>query len=461
MRPDGMQDIELEAVVRLFRASGVSRLYVKYLAPNDNSKNQIYLRSSLELINLFPVQGDIRVDKSTSRKPGGEGKSRLNMKASIPFYWLDSAGRSFSAPSTQLILYPQYPEVRMSGFLQGAEWCPSELLRPAKRGREEGRVLFLGIHPSGKVLGFLADPQSSAARNARDLDLESEVGPLAELDIEEILGLEDERTLLLRELRRIHELDWIQSKTLKADGSVGICRGPRCGGYTLEAELGVVPNGLAEPDFHGWEVKQHGVTNLARPANRPITLMTPNPDFGDFYDLSLVDFVRQYGYPDRNGRPHRLNFGGIYRHGDAVELTGLTLRIDGFDPRDPGRFEADGSVRLEDDRGTIAAGWSFPKLLKHWQGKHNRAVYVPSESKRGDLPHYRYGRRVSLGQQTNFLRFLDAIASGALYLDPASKIVEVPGETIRKKSRNQFRMKCSELHSLYRDWETVDLLAEA
>lgn len=456
-----MQDLDLEATVRLFRGSGVSRLYVKYLAPNDNSKNQIYLRSNLELLNLFPVRGEIRVEKSASLKPGGKGKSRLNMKASIPFYWLDSAGRSFLAPNTQLILYPQYPEIRMSGFLQGAEWRPSELLVPTRRGREEGRVLFLGIHPSGKVFGFLADPKSPAAKNARDLDLESEDGPLAELDVEAILGLEDDRTVLLRELRRIHELDWIQSKTLKADGSVDICRGPRCGGYTLEAELGVVPNGLAEPDFRGWEVKQHGVMNLTRPANRPVTLMTPNPDFGDFYDLSLADFVRQYGYPDRNGRPHRLNFGGIYRHGVAVDLTGLTLRLHGFDISDPGRFEADGSVRLENDRGAVAAGWSFPKLLKHWQEKHNRAVYVPSESKRGDLPYYRYGPTVSLGQQTNFLRFLGAIASGALYIDPASKVIEAPGEKIRTKSRNQFRMKFNQLESLYREWETVDLLAHA
>jgi hypothetical protein len=42
------------------------------------------------------------------------------------------------------------------------------------------------------------------------------------------------------------------------------CEAPNCGGYTLEAELGITPNGYSEPDFLGWEVKQFGVANFAR-----------------------------------------------------------------------------------------------------------------------------------------------------------------------------------------------------
>ncbi|MEO0062747.1 MAG: hypothetical protein RLZZ08_1307, partial [Pseudomonadota bacterium] len=34
--------------------------------------------------------------------------------------------------------------------------------------------------------------------------------------------------------------------------------------YTLEAELGITPNGIAEPDFQGWEVKQYGVRDFVR-----------------------------------------------------------------------------------------------------------------------------------------------------------------------------------------------------
>jgi len=42
------------------------------------------------------------------------------------------------------------------------------------------------------------------------------------------------------------------------------CEAFQCGGYTLEAELGIIPNGKAEPDYLGYEVKQYSVTNLNR-----------------------------------------------------------------------------------------------------------------------------------------------------------------------------------------------------
>ena len=50
---------------------------------------------------------------------------------------------------------------------------------------------------------------------------------------------------------------------------------------TLEAELGITPNGYAEPDFMGWEVKQYGVTDfIAIRPRSPVTLMTPEPTGG-------------------------------------------------------------------------------------------------------------------------------------------------------------------------------------
>ena len=53
----------------------------------------------------------------------------------------------------------------------------------------------------------------------------------------------------------IHELGWIESKRLNSDGKAISYRAPNGGGYTLEAELGIVPNGVSEPDYLGWEVK--------------------------------------------------------------------------------------------------------------------------------------------------------------------------------------------------------------
>ena len=85
------------------------------------------------------------------------------------------------------------------------------------------------------------------------------------------------------------------------------------GGYTLEAELGILPNGYAEPDFMGWEVKQYGVRDFERyTAKSPVTLMTPEPTGGVYRDGGLEVFLRRFGYPDKAGNAGRINFGGVY-----------------------------------------------------------------------------------------------------------------------------------------------------
>jgi hypothetical protein len=45
------------------------------------------------------------------------------------------------------------------------------------------------------------------------------------------------------------------SKQLDTDCQFNPCTAPQCGGFTLEAELGIPKNSEAEPDFLGWEVK--------------------------------------------------------------------------------------------------------------------------------------------------------------------------------------------------------------
>ncbi len=83
------------------------------------------------------------------------------------------------------------------------------------------------------------------------------------------------------------------------------------GGYTLEAELGIRPNGDAEPDFMGWEVKQYGVANFIKFAPKsPVTLMTPEPTGGIYRDAGVTAFyLKRFGYPDKGGKPDRINYG--------------------------------------------------------------------------------------------------------------------------------------------------------
>ncbi len=440
----------IDRIKEMMRDNGVTRLYLKYLSPNDNSKNQPYFGGSLDVLNILPVSSEISVEKPDSRKSTLRPSS-ARLKASIDFKWLDDAGRCFSAPHTKLIVYPQYPEVRFSGFLRGAEWSPAEYMDPGKLGRAPGRVLFLGVTPDNCVIGYLAPPDSTAAREAIHLALEATIAVFAELELAPP-ATPDSKAILLSKLLRIHRAGWFAGKALTNDGSFRKCNNPNCGGYTLEAELGIVPNGKSEPDFMGWEVKQYSTPVL--------TLMTPQPDMGDYSRLSVRDFIAKYGYPDRQGRPGRTNFGGIHRLEEQHHLTMLTLSLEGYSHSRPDKFDPDGGLVLVSNSGEIAAGWSFGKLLEHWNKKHNKAVYVPSESDTSNRAArcYKYGNLVHLGEGTSFTRLLRALIPGQLYYDPALKLVTLPDGRSETKTRHQFRMRFVDLSTLYRTWSSVDLL---
>jgi hypothetical protein len=261
-----------------------------------------------------------------------------------------------------------------------------------------------------------------------------------------------DRVLLLAELCRISQLGWIDSKRLDRTGAVLPCLAPNCGGYTLEAELGVTPNGYSEPDFHGWEVKQHGVANFERESNSLITLMTPEPSDGFYVREGVIAFVEKYGYPDVRGREGRLNFGGSFRRGVRLPRTGLRLEILGYDEASGKIADAAGGIALLDDDDAEAAVWRFADLIGHWSRKHARAVFVPSVTREEPMRQYRYSDAVRLGTGTTFDRFLSAFWSGAVVYDPGIKVEGYPNR-LRTKRRSQFRLKSSELSTLYESFE--------
>lgn len=94
-------------------------------------------------------------------------------------------------------------------------------------------------------------------------------------------------------------MGWIDSKRLDRDGNILACNAPNCGGYTLEAELGIIPNGYSAPDFLGWEIKQFGVKKFTRINNAIITLMTPEPNGGIYKNEGIEYFLKHYGYADK------------------------------------------------------------------------------------------------------------------------------------------------------------------
>ena len=438
--------MQLGQILRIFRDKGCRRVIAKPLSANDNSKNQVYFGPDFGVLNIFP---------NLNISPHSTGTHGDVFKAPLPLFWVGDDGTAFPAPTAQIILYPQYPEVRFSGFLKGCKGAPSELMTT----RLAGRLLLMGIHPDGRVFGYAA---------SRDDELTVEYGSKKNLRSHGVFTdlplpgeASDTRNALLRELQRVTNLSWINSKRLTGDGRVIEYKAPNGGGYTLEAELGITPNGFSEPDYLGWEVKQHRVSRFDRFNIGVITLMTPEPT-GGLYQSSGADvFVRTYGYPDKSGKPDRLNFGGQHLFGSRQILTGLELKLDGYDNTSGKITAGTGALVLYDAQGNEAASWSFAGLMKHWNRKHNKAVYVPSMNRlHGENIQYCYGNVVCLGEDTEFLSFLRQVALGRIYYDPGIKIEHASSPKPIIKKRSQFRIRTKDLRTLYRSFDAVDVLSK-
>lgn len=443
--------MNIKTLLRLFSDKGCNKIYVKELSPNDNSKNQVYLGGSFDVLNILPIK-EIITDSDGNWK-------RDRYKTRLDFYWINNEGILNQAPNAQLILYPKYPEVRFSGFLQGSKNAPSELMA----NRIAKRLLFLGVSGSAQIIGYVVGPESTLAKEFHSLTAAEEVGVFKALTVIGSKIEYDSKHKLLIELKRINELGWINSKRLDRERNILPCNSSNCGGYTLESELGITPNGYSEPDYLGWEVKQFGVKNFSKFKSTVITLMTPEPTHGFYVDKGVEYFIREYGYADKMGREHRMNFGGIHKYGIIEKTTGLKLIVDGYNAEDGKIDNLDGYVGLIDKKENIAASWSFPSLLKHWNTKHANACYIPSMNKKNEdeiyKKQYRYGSHVMLGNQTDFSFFLKQVSLGNIYYDPGIKL-EFAIEGVRTqniKRRSQFRIKANNLTNLYRQNEIIDL----
>jgi len=446
--------MNLDQLFEVFKDNKVKEVFIKRLSPNDNSKNQPYFGGDLAVLNILPT-GELIAEQSSS---GKKSKTSIRFKAPLNFNWIDKTRKISPAPNAQLIFYPQYPEMRFSGFLKGCISAPSELMDPNKRGREEGRILILGINAAGEIFGYVADSKSSISKEVSECKIEQTDSVLEE--VEWIQTGKESKIILLENLRRIHKSGWIHGKRLQADGTYVECNSnPNCGGYTMEAELGVSANGYADPDFMGWEVKQFGVKDFGKSLSHIITLMTPEPDGGIYSDNGVLEFLTRFGYPDRNGKPDRQNFGAIYKFQQPSKLTGIRLELIGYDTEKSKIEDSSGGVALVSDNDDITAMWSFSKLIDHWKRKHAKTVYIPSV--RTDKPYqYHFGKDVTLCQGTDFMAFLKAMSQGSIYLDPAVKAEEYSSVSPKIKRRNQMRISFKNIKDIYHKIETIDCMQE-
>jgi MvaI/BcnI restriction endonuclease family len=443
-----MSDVtSLRQLVDLMRKHGAMRIYAKRLAQNDNSKNQVYLGGDFSSLNIIP-HGDIFTDDASAA-----GSKRDRAKAKLELFWVDAHGK-YLAPDASLILYPKYPEVRMSGFLKGCQNSPSSIMA----SRDIGRVLFIGTTLSGAILAHAVEAQNAIVNELNSQDFQ-QLGVF--LDIPADLDRKaDTRSLLLAELRRIYEMHWVMSQKLLKGGVKAPYSASNGGGYTLEAELGITPNGDADPDYLGWEVKQYGVNDFNRFSPKsPVTLMTPDPTGGFYKDNRLAGFVKRYGYPDKSGVPDRINFGGIYACGKNYHVnTGLRMSLVGYDDISEKITDINGSVQLVDRHSEVAAEWKFTAMMQHWNRKHAQAAYVPSMF-RTPPPEYSFGPQILLCEQTDFILFLKGFARGVVYYDPGIKLENASTPQAKGKGRSQFRIKHSSITNMYHRHEIVDLKA--
>ena len=436
--------MKLTELQSLFANAGCTKLYAKPLSENDNSKNQVYFGPGFDAVNLFPNEGVLADTKV----------SQPNFKAKLKFGWLQSNGQVARVPSANLILYPQYPEVRFSGFLRGCQSAPSELMAH----RIQGRVLFLGITDTREIVGLVVAGVSQEAKEFHASVTSPTHGIFFELGLPNVLNYAETRKKLLFELNRIHTLGWIDSKQLDSAGVLKPCNASNCGGLTLEAEFGIPKNSKTEPDYLGWELKQYAVKDFKKlELSTAITLLTPEPTGGIYKQQGLEAFIRRFGYPDKNGIPDRINIGGTHKVNARCSATGLTMKLNGFDLVSQKITNPSGAVELISDADEIAAKWDFSEFFQHWSHKHSKAVYVPCKIEK--IPHrqYSYGNFVRLAEKTDPLKLLAALASGAVYYDPGIKLenASLPRPTIKRRS--QFRVTAKNIKSLYQTVETVSV----
>jgi len=244
----------LESLKQFLKAKGIHRFFFKKLAENDNAKNQIYLGGSFEVIQNIPF-ADIYME---------QGLKKPTYKAKLDFWWIGENGNTAVAPNAQLIMYPKYPEVRLSDFLRGCALAPSEFFREIpqniRTGEADGRYLVLA--PSGKqIFAYLAKPDSQLSAELSAIKYDGILGTVETDNVD----VKKELISLLSDAYATNPHELVRMYT---DGSIHPYTGRNAGGYTLEAFFGIIPNGNPLPDYKGWELK-----SLSGSA---VTLMTPN-----------------------------------------------------------------------------------------------------------------------------------------------------------------------------------------
>ena len=450
------KEISLEKMLGILEGLNAKNVYIKKLSPNDNSKNQPYFGTHLTDLAFIPT-GEVIASTSSSQKTNNPNR-KIKYHAPLNFYWFDTNSCIYKAPHAKLIYYPQFPEVRLSGFLRNSDVDASRWMSSEKQGRSEGRWLIMGVSENNNIYSYLVTPEHNLSNELENTDFIKISNIIWKLNTQKTVPVESTRDALLSKLLEIHNLGWIESTKLNSNHISEPYKAPNGGGYTLESMLGITPNGIAEPDYLGWEVKQFGVNKLPKIGAKQTTLMTPEPNGGYYTTSGAIDFVKTYGYPDRNDKENRINFGGKHTIGNRHNRTNLTMQLLGYDTEKSIITDAEGAIVLLDDADNITASWSFAKLINHWKRKHSQAVYIPCIKRiQSGIYEYHYGKNIELGTGTSFEMVLSAMYLGLVFYDPGIKLQNATSLTPQLKRRSQFRVNHKNLNILYKQFEFIEL----
>lgn len=424
--------MELTRVLRAMQDAGADRILLKSLAPNDNSKNQVYVGGSELALR------ELRVDL------GGATLSAAATSFQIPqpMSWIDENGNIQAAPGTKVIFYPQYPELRISGFATGVPrgFSGRDLLVE----RADGRTLLIGLTPAGWLM-WVGTPDVAAVSALELINVRGT--PFSEVILGRPMTPEQIWEELLERVAVLAAGPPLPSVRLNADGSIVATNpaDPHSGGWAVEAALDVPVNALPGPDYRG-------LVELKSFSGNRISLMTPEPTGGVYAEPGgKKHFMKRWGLPSDDGA--KVRFNGQHRLNEPKTSNPLTLRVAGWSDASPGRYVPGAQLQLVDTAGTNAATWLLKDMNAKWLDKHDQALYLQYRREAGG---FRLTGRVYRCQETDFRLFMLGLRAGSVIFDPGHSMVAASGKV---SPRSQWRTSRNLLLGLYAQVEDLDLLA--
>ena len=168
----------------------------------------------------------------------------------------------------------------------------------------------------------------------------------------------------------------IKFEEIKNRGFIPSLRnGPTGIGYTLETELGIKENNIAEPDIENIEIKAHRTKK-----NNLITLFTFN---SKVWQISPLEAVKKYGSVDKNGR-----IGLYYTMSLKPNSAGLFLHV------------TKKEISVRHISGNVIAIWKLKDLAERFIQKIPALLFISAFTEERDGKEYFHFYRAQLMRNT-------------------------------------------------------------